>query len=172
MSGYPRVADQDPRAQGDEVTCPRSHSKSTAGPDSDPDPPAWDQVVLSRPLCRPSNTRDSGPVPGPVEAADTEAGPRTRTAVCSAPPWGAWRMLTRAWPTQTGLPLLPVHLAPEAPPPPSGPDLGRTSAPALLTFYFLSSGHERCHFPTQNLAPSNRPCKWPVSSAHLRAKAT
>lgn len=94
-------------------------------------PPAWDQVVLSRPLCRPSNTWDSGPVPGPVEAADTEAGPWTRTAVCSAPPQGAWRMLTRAWPTQTGPPLLPVHLAPEAPPPPSGPEPGKNLGSCL-----------------------------------------
>lgn len=42
---------------------------------------------------------------------------------------------------------------------------GRFPAPALFMFYFLLSGHERCHFPLQNLAPSNRYGKWSISSA-------
>lgn len=42
------------------------------------------------------------------------------------------------------------------------PPHGKAASPALLTFYFLLSGHKRCHFPPQNLAPSNRPCKWSI----------
>ena len=57
--------------------------------------------------------------------------PVDRTAVCSAPPRGAWQTLTRAWPTQTGPPLLPVHLAPEAPQPPSGPEPGKNLGSCL-----------------------------------------
>ena len=46
---------------------------------------------------------------------------------------------------------------------------GRFTALASLTFYFLLNGHKRCHFPIQNLAPSNRSSKWPISSAHPQA---
>lgn len=45
------------------------------------------------------------------------------------------------------------------------PARGEAANPALLTSHFLLSGHKRGHFPSQNLAPSNRPCKWPISSA-------
>lgn len=50
----------------------------------------------------------------------------------------------------------------DAAPSPRG---GEAANPALLTSHFLLSGHKRGHFPSQNLAPSNRPCKWPISSA-------
>lgn len=46
---------------------------------------------------------------------------------------------------------------------------GGFPAPASRTFYFLLSGHKRCHFPSQNLDPSNRLGKWPISSAGPQA---
>lgn len=45
----------------------------------------------------------------------------------------------------------------------------KAASPALLTVYFLLSGHKRCHFPPQTLAPSNRPCKRPITAAQSQS---